>query len=103
MKTKNASVIFLVLLFSFSLIGFAQKNNKTGNIVIALDSFTQIFACKTTDSNIVVSGGTAPYTYLWNSGQTTSSISNLAAGNYTVTVTDAVVTEQPVGLLIITV
>jgi len=63
MKTKNASVIFLVLLFSFSLIGFAQKNNKTGNIVIALDSFTQIFACKTTDSNIVVSGGTAPYTW----------------------------------------
>ncbi len=34
-------------------------------------------------------GGTAPYTYLWNTGATTSSITNLCAGNYTVTVTDA--------------
>lgn len=35
-------------------------------------------------------GGTAPYTYLWSGGnQTTSNISNLAAGAYTCTVTDA--------------
>jgi hypothetical protein len=36
-----------------------------------------------------VSGGTAPYTYLWSMGQTTSSITNMPAGTYTVTVTDA--------------
>ena len=35
-----------------------------------------------------VSGGTAPYFYSWNNGQTTSIINNLAAGNYTVNVTD---------------
>ncbi|MBM3164950.1 MAG: gliding motility-associated C-terminal domain-containing protein, partial [Bacteroidetes bacterium] len=35
------------------------------------------------------SGGTAPYTYLWSSGTTTSSVSNLAPGNYSTTVTDA--------------
>ena len=35
-----------------------------------------------------VSGGTAPYSYLWNTGAVTSSISNLSAGTYTVTVTD---------------
>ena len=34
-------------------------------------------------------GGTTPYTYLWSNGATASSLSNLAAGIYNVTVTDA--------------
>ena len=34
-----------------------------------------------------VSGGVAPYTYLWNTGQTTQSISNALPGTYSVTVT----------------
>ncbi|MDQ3052166.1 MAG: gliding motility-associated C-terminal domain-containing protein [Bacteroidota bacterium] len=33
--------------------------------------------------------GTSPYTYLWNNGLTTQTISGLAAGTYTVTTTDA--------------
>jgi gliding motility-associated-like protein len=36
-----------------------------------------------------LTGGTGPYNYLWNTGATTASISQLAAGTYTVTVTDA--------------
>ncbi len=35
------------------------------------------------------SGGTAPYQYSWNTGDTAAAILNLAPGNYTVTVADA--------------
>lgn len=34
-------------------------------------------------------GGTAPYTYLWSTGATTATITNLDSGVYTVTVTDS--------------
>ncbi|MCF8459258.1 MAG: tandem-95 repeat protein [Flavobacteriales bacterium] len=34
-------------------------------------------------------GGTSPYTYLWSNGQTTQTATNLCAGIYQVTVTDA--------------
>ena len=36
-----------------------------------------------------VSGGTLPYTYSWSNGSMNPDLTNLAAGNYTVTVTDA--------------
>ncbi len=41
------------------------------------------------DSTVSVSGGTAPYTYLWTpSGATTGTATGLSAGTYTVLVTD---------------
>ena len=36
------------------------------------------------------SGGSSPYTYLWNNGQTTSTATGLCAGTYTCTITDNV-------------
>ncbi len=38
---------------------------------------------------LAVQGGTAPYQYLWNTGATTSNISNLPSGKYKVKITDA--------------
>ncbi len=38
---------------------------------------------------ITVTGGTTPYSFLWSNNETTQNISNLTAGCYTVTVTDA--------------
>ncbi len=40
-------------------------------------------------AEVLISGGTAPYTIRWNNGETTSRIRNLNAGQYSVTVTDA--------------
>jgi len=39
--------------------------------------------------NITASGGTPPYTYLWNNGNTNEDRTGLSAGTYTVTVSDA--------------
>ena len=43
------------------------------------------------DASVVASGGTSPYTYLWDDGsaQTTATAVSLAAGTYNVVVTDA--------------
>ncbi|MBK8845695.1 MAG: T9SS type A sorting domain-containing protein [Bacteroidetes bacterium] len=45
-------------------------------------------ACNGTAS-VTASGGKSPYTFLWNNGQTSSAITGLCAGMYTVTVTDS--------------
>ncbi len=39
--------------------------------------------------DIIVSGGTMPFSYLWNDGDINEDRTNLSAGNYSVTVTDA--------------
>ena len=61
---------------------------------ITLQFTTKHITCATSVFNdgavsLTVSGGVAPYSYLWSNGATTKDISDLTEGNYTVTVTDA--------------
>ena len=59
--------------------------------VIITESIVPLLCHDASDASIEVqvNGGTLPYTYLWNNGATESRISNIAAGTYSVTITDA--------------
>ena len=69
-----------------STVSITQPN-ATAPVVTPIEA-----TCINNDGSISVSvtGGTSPYTYLWNPGSNTnSSVSGLSSGNYTVTITDA--------------
>jgi hypothetical protein len=74
--------------------GCSSANNATVGEPTAISLGIQSTAT-TCNSNcdggltVTISGGASPYTYLWNTGATTQNISNLCAGTYDVTVTDA--------------
>ena len=60
-------------------------------IVVTLGTPVDVdcFGASTGSLTASVSGGTTPYTYNWNSGETSSMITNKPAGTYTVYVQDA--------------
>ena len=65
-----------------------------GNLVppLEISAITTNTSCSSTiggSVDVTVTGGEAPYTYSWSSGQTTEDIANLSGGTYTLTVTDA--------------
>lgn len=56
-----------------------------------ISSFTNVdcHGANTGNATITTSGGTLPFTYIWNNGATTPTASNLTAGIYSVLATDA--------------
>jgi len=73
----------------------------TGNLMVAFNGSLPISASISDQTNltcngvangtatVMATGGVTPYTYLWSNNQTGQTAVNLAAGNYTVTVTGA--------------
>lgn len=61
------------------------------SISYSIDSVQQLTCPFGQDGRIDISvtGGTIPYSYLWNNGDTTLSIQGLSAGEYILTITDA--------------
>ena len=60
--------------------------------VLASISIDQSISCGDASDGVLSatpSGGTAPYSYLWDTGEQTSVLANAAVGQHTVTITDA--------------
>ncbi len=59
-------------------------------VMATISTFQNISCFGGNDGSVTVqaSGGTPPYNYLWSNGQTTQTAVNLAAGTYSVTVSD---------------
>lgn len=58
---------------------------------ITITPIVQNTACKQVDNGSVmlnVTGGNGSYSYIWNNGQASDNINQLASGNYSVTITD---------------
>ncbi|WP_460938993.1 beta strand repeat-containing protein, partial [Spirosoma humi] len=69
--------------------GSVTISDQSGPSVVVSGTAVSCNGTNTGSARAVVSGGTAPYTYLWSNGASTSIASGLAAGNYNVVVTDA--------------
>ncbi|MBW8060765.1 MAG: hypothetical protein FVQ78_10730, partial [Solirubrobacterales bacterium] len=60
-------------------------------VLTAIITGTNVTSCGGSDgaANLIVSGGTQPYTFNWLSGDTTEDLAGLSAGTYSVSVTDS--------------
>ncbi|HRP39175.1 MAG TPA: gliding motility-associated C-terminal domain-containing protein [Chitinophagales bacterium] len=81
-------------------VTITDANNCTANITVNITEPTELLASETHQNiscfggnngsiDVTVSGGTTPYTFIWNDGNTNEDRTSLTQGNYSVTITDA--------------
>ena len=61
-------------------------------LLVLSSNITNALDCNNANSgsiNLMVSGGNPPFNYLWSNGTTTEDLTNVVAGNYSVTVRDS--------------
>jgi SdrD B-like domain/SprB repeat/Secretion system C-terminal sorting domain len=78
---KELSLFVCLFFLPFLLFAQPQITLQTNNITC--------FGLCNGSATAIVSGGTVPYTYIWNTGATTATALNLCANTYDITVTDA--------------
>ena len=98
-SATNASITGVVA--GTYTVTITDANGCTSTSVVSITQPAALVAATVVDSNIScngladggasasATGGTMPYTYAWSNGANVASISSLAAGTYSVTVTDA--------------
>lgn len=72
-----------------------------GSIDYDFTTTSEICGNNAGEINLSPTGGTTPYSFLWNNGETTQNISGLSAGNYTCVVTDnngCAITTGPISI-----
>ncbi len=71
--------------------GSSTVNVTSNSVSVTSTSSTTNSACggSTGSATVTATAGTAPYTYAWSNGGNSSSINNISAGTYSVTITDA--------------
>ncbi|NQY10054.1 MAG: T9SS type A sorting domain-containing protein [Flavobacteriales bacterium] len=98
-------------LILLSLFVFAVKASFAALIGISAVTNPTCFDVCDGEIEITVTGGTAPYTYVWSNVQTNEDLANLCSGTYTITITDDIGTSiiltetliEPVEILLTTV